>query len=243
MKFVNAQGRITAIQLRVYDPKDGNRYRWLSTPSRATLKLFPENENPKAVFHPSSGKPEAIAIVEGTGAKPFLVAENFNYVALGAAGGQHIQSAGLMESYVKQLFEKYGELPIRIIPDAGWALNHQVQNKLVNVTNWLQEKFGHLEIRVLDWNQIHKSQGDIDELSPLQLQRLEQLKVDSFNKKYRQVLGSKQYRRWAEERTKLTADITQHEQWFTIPNGIQNECQFLFGHRDVGGGKTQGVGC
>ena len=72
------QGRIIAIQLRVYDPKDGNRYRWLSTPSRATLKLFPQGENPLAVFHPSSGKPEAIAIVEGTGAKPFLVAENFN---------------------------------------------------------------------------------------------------------------------------------------------------------------------
>lgn len=235
------QGRITAIQLRVYDPKDGNRYRWLSTPSRATLKLFPENENPLAVFHPSSGKPKAIAILEGTGAKPFLVSENFNYVAISAAGGQHIQSAMLMESYIKEVFEKYGELPIKIIPDAGWALNRQVENKLVNVTKWLQEKFGHLEIRVLDWNQVHKSQGDIDELSPLQMERLEQLKVNSFNKKYRQVLGSKQYRRWAEKRIKLTADITQHEQWFTIPDGIQNECQLLFGHRSLGGGKTQGV--
>ncbi|MDJ0774682.1 MAG: hypothetical protein QNJ49_14870 [Mastigocoleus sp. MO_167.B18] len=44
-----------------------------------------------------------------------MVAENFNYVVIDAAGGQHIQSAGLMESYIKEVFEKSCELPIKYL--------------------------------------------------------------------------------------------------------------------------------
>ena len=69
------EGRITGLQVRLHQPQDGNRYRWLSTPQTATLKLQPEHENPLAVFHPSGDKPFGIAIVEGTGAKPYFVSQ------------------------------------------------------------------------------------------------------------------------------------------------------------------------
>ena len=77
-------GHITGLQLRLHKPTDGNRYRWLSTPQNATLKLQPENENPLAVFHPTGDKPFGIALCEGTGAKPFFVSQRLNCLTIGS---------------------------------------------------------------------------------------------------------------------------------------------------------------
>ena len=238
------EGRIIGMQLRLHNPEDGNRYRWLSTPDNATLQLYPEGENPLSVFHPPGGKPEGIAIVEGTGAKPFFVSQRLNMLVIGAAGGQHLSSPSLLEKYILAAIAKYGELPIKTIPDAGWTLNLQVKQKLSDSLDWLKDKFGYLNISVLDWNQIHKSQGDIDELEDLSIVRT--LKVESFLKKYKEALGDqgfapKRYQNWAENRVKLTADLTQDERWLSIPKGVQNECDLLLIRKSLGGGKTQGL--
>jgi len=238
------EGRITGLQLRLHNPLDDNRYRWLSTPDTATLKLQSEDENPIAVFHPPSGKPEGIAIVEGTGPKPFFVSQRLNLVTIGAAGGQHLSSQKLLEKYIKAAFQRYGELPIRVIPDAGWALNAQVRQKLTDTLDWLKSKFSQSVVSVLDWNQIHKSQGDIDELDDLSIVRT--LSAESFLKKYKEVFGqpgfaANRYQQWAESRAKLTADIVQNERWFSIPEGIQNECDILLARGGFGNGKTQGT--
>jgi hypothetical protein len=237
-------GNITGMQLRLHHSTDGNRYRWLSTPQTATLKLQPENENPLAVFHPPSGKPEGIAIVEGTGAKPFFVAQRLNYLTIGAAGGQWLGSEQLLTKYIKQALQQYGELPIIVIPDAGFALNPQVKQNLANTFDWLKTHFNQSEIKVLDWNQIHKSQGDIDELDDLSIVR--SLKLESFrDKKYKEVFAGKngfnRFTKWAQDRVKLTADIVQHEKWLTIPQGIQNDCDILLIRKALGGGKTQAL--
>ncbi len=139
---------------------------------------------------------------------------------------------------------QYGELPIKIIPDAGWALNPQVKNNLANTIDWLKSKFSPSNVFILDWNQIHKSQGDIDELEDLSIVRT--LKAGSFLKKYKEVFGDKdfapkRYQQWAESRVKLTADIVQHEKWLSIPEGIQNECDILLIRKQLGGGKTQAL--
>ena len=237
-------GNITGMQLRLHHSSDGNRYRWLSTPQTAMLKLQPENENPLAVFHPLSGKPEGIAIIEGTGAKPFFVAQRLNYLTIGAAGGQWLGSEQLLTKYIKQALEQYGELPIIVIPDAGFALNPQVKQNLANTFDWLKTHFNQSEIKVLDWNQIHKSQGDIDELDDLSIVRC--LKLESFrDKKYKEVFAGKngfnRFTKWAQDRVKLTADITQHEKWLNIPQGIQNDCDILLIRKALGGGKTQAL--
>ena len=242
------EGRITGLQMRLHNPQDGCRYKWLSTPQNATLKVQPENENPLAVFHPPGEKPYGIAIVEGTGCKPYFVSQRLNYLTIGAAGGQWLSSQKLLEKYIKQTFEKYGYLPIVVIPDAGFALNNYVKKNLLDTFDWLKEKFSSTEIKVLDWNQIHKSRGDIDELETEDLLRVRQLKLESFLKKYKEVLGEdskgilpKRYQHWAENRVKLTADIEQHEKWLTIPKGIQNECDILLIRKSLGGGKTQAL--
>ena len=238
------EGRIVGMQLRLHNPIDGNRYRWLSTPGEATLKLQPEDENPIAVFHPPGGKPEGIAIIEGTGTKPFFVSQRMNLLVIGASGAQWLSSQKLLEKYILAAIDKYGELPIKIIPDAGWALNWQIKQNLANTIDWLKSKFGQSIVSVLDWNQIHKSQGDIDELEDLSVVR--SLKVESFLKKYKEVFGDKgfapkRYQQWTEGRVKLTADIIQHEKWLSIPDGIQNECDILLVRKQLGGGKTQAL--
>ncbi|WP_026736218.1 hypothetical protein [Fischerella sp. PCC 9605] len=238
-------GRIVAAQLRLHNPVDGNRYKWLSTPSTATLKVQPEDELPLAVFHPPSGKPSGIAIVEGVGAKPFWVSQKLNYLVIGAAGGQWLSSPKLLEKYIKQAIAVYGELPINVIPDAGFALNKAVAKNLLNLFGWLQENFVNLEIKVLEWNQIHKSQGDIDELKDLSIVRC--LKLESFLKKYRAVFDTekgsvnKQFQDWAKRRVKLTADIIQHEKWLSIPQRIEKECDILIVRKALGGGKTNAL--
>ncbi|WP_026730801.1 hypothetical protein [Fischerella sp. PCC 9605] len=238
-------GRIVAAQLRLHNPIDGNRYKWLSTPSTATLKVQPEDELPLAVFHPPSGAPSGIAIVEGVGAKPFWVSQRLNYLVIGAAGGQWLSSPKLLEKYIKQAIAVYGELPINVIPDAGWTLNKAVAQNLIRLFSWLEEHFESSQIKVLEWNQIHKSQGDIDELKDLSIVRC--LKLESFLKKYRAVFDTekgsvnKQFQDWAKRRVKLSADIIQHEKWLSIPSGIEKECDILVVRKALGGGKTQAL--
>jgi len=172
-------GNITGMQLRLHTPVDGNRYRWLSTPEAATLKLQPENENPLAVFHPPSGNPEGIAIVEGTGAKPFLVAQRLNYLTIGGAGGQFPSSPQLLKKNVELAHEVLGgEKVITIFPDAGDVSNPGVINRWKRTTNQLLEL--GWDVRFGWWGQVNKSLGDIDELSPEQYSTIRYLSVAEF---------------------------------------------------------------
>ena len=152
-----------------------------------------------------------------------------------------MNSPKLLEKYIKQAFEKYGHLPIIVIPDAGFALNQQVRKKLLDTFEWLQNNFQDSEVKVLDWNQIHKSRGDIDELQTEDLLQVRWLRVDYFVKKYNEVFTSKQYHNWANNRVKLTADIKQNEKWLNIPSGVQNDCDILLIRKSLGGGKTQAL--
>jgi len=244
--LLDFEGRIVGMQLRLHTPdSDGGRYRWLSS-RHQTLAIFPENENPLGVLHPS-GQPQGICLIEGANSKSFLTNQRLDFLMIGSPGGQWLSSPRLLEKHITQAIDKYGDLPIYFCPDAGWALNRQVRDKLLATLDWLRDKFGKSDIRVLDWNQIDKSQGDIDEISDLSIVR--KLKADLFLKKYKEVFGnqenggkgfaSKRFQTWAHNRIKLTADIVQHEKWLSIPKGIQNDCDILLIRKGLGGGKTQ----
>ncbi len=156
------EGRITALQIRLHDPEDGNRYRWLSTPKTATLKLQPQNENPLAVFHPKN-TPKGIALAEGVGVKPYLTSQRLDLLVLGAAGGQWASSPQLFLHNLEQAYNKVGgEKVITIFPDAGDVKNSNVVRRWRRVTNML-----------IDWGwkvqfgwcgQVDKTFPDIDEL-------------------------------------------------------------------------------
>ncbi|MEM7556091.1 MAG: plasmid replication protein, CyRepA1 family [Cyanobacteria bacterium P01_A01_bin.84] len=239
-------GNILAMQYRIQNPENGNRYKWLSTPKTATLQTKEENELPLPVFFPS-GKPEAIAIVEGVGAKPYFVAQRLNCLTIGAAGGQWLSSEKLLRKYIQQAFSAYGELPIIVIPDAGFALNSQVCEKINDLIEFLQNNYGNDEfsnIYVLDWNQIHKNQGDIDEIDKSKM-RPRQLKSTSFQSKYKEALASsknyKRFQKWAENRKKLTTKDTPLEEYLKISNDIHQRTDIYFVRKSMGGGKTKAM--
>lgn len=173
-------GHITGLQLRLHKLVDKNRYRWVSTPKTATLKIQPENENPLAVFHPIGEKFEGIAIVEGTGAKPFLVAQKLNYLTIGAAGGQWASSKQLFKKYLDQASDYFdaGEKVLTIFPDAGDVSNKNVVNRWRKVVNLLVD-WGW-KVRFGWWGQVSKAFGDIDELEKGQYGIIRYLSVAEF---------------------------------------------------------------
>lgn len=160
----NVDGLITGCQIRLRTPIDGNRYLWLS--SQNVLHLFPDGstqgELPLAVYKPQ-GKPSGLALVEGTGAKPFLVANRLNALVIGAAGGQWTSSRNTWQHTLKELGSEVTSEEIAIYPDAGDILNPSVMNRWRNVILHLQN-LGY-KVTVKWWNQVTKDDCDIDELS------------------------------------------------------------------------------
>jgi hypothetical protein len=171
------EGRIVALQMRLHSPSDGNRYRWLSS-KHQTLALYPEGENPLAVFRPQ-GKPEGISLAEGTGAKPFLVAQRRNELVIGAAGGQWANSPKLLEQYLKRShLEVRGAKVVTIYPDAGDAENRQVTNRWRKTCELLTELgWG---FRFAWWGQIAKGFFDIDELKPADYSLIQYISGEEF---------------------------------------------------------------
>ncbi len=171
-------GKVVALQLRLHNPPDGNRYRWLSTPSSATLQLYPEGENPLTVLRPV-GKPQGIALVEGIGAKPFLASRRLNLLILGAAGGQWASSPKLFKQYVEQLYQEVGgEKIITLYPDAGDVANRDVVSRWRKIANLLID-WGW-QVGFAWWGQVDKSFGDIDELKSEEYSTIRYLTIAEF---------------------------------------------------------------
>jgi hypothetical protein len=164
----DADGFIVACQVRLRALPDGesNRYRWLSSKAQ-TLHLFPEGckpegELPLAVFR-TQGKPEGIALAEGTGAKPFLVSQRLGLLTIGAAGGQWASSPELFRSTLEKVALEVAGKVINIFPDAGDVLNQSVMSRWQRVIALLEEWGWSVEVGW--WGQADKSCNDIDELT------------------------------------------------------------------------------
>jgi hypothetical protein len=164
----NADGLIVACQvrLRALPTGEGNRYRWLSGGGQ-TLHLYPngckpEGELPLAVFQPE-GKPEGIALAEGTGAKPFLVSQRLNLFTLGASGGLWASSPQLFKQTLEKAALEVEGKEIKIFPDAGDILNPSVVFRWQGLIALLEE-WGW-SVKVGWWGQVDKTHPDIDELT------------------------------------------------------------------------------
>lgn len=94
------QGRIITMQIRLHNPGNGGRYRWLSSPHSKEY-----GELPLAVYFPSELKTFDIGLVEGTGAKPFLAAEKLGQIMIGASGGLHTSSPKTLKAYIEEIKE------------------------------------------------------------------------------------------------------------------------------------------
>ena len=149
-----------------------------------------------------------------------------------------------LRNFVKKIQNsEIQRLSFRITPDAGSVLNKQVLAKIKDLSTWLKKEYRNSAIVFSDWNQIDKSQGDIDEIKDLS--RIRSISNKGFNLKYKEAIvsckGFGKFQNWANRRKKLTADILQYEKWLTIPKGIEKTCDLLLIRKALGGGKTQAL--
>lgn len=176
--IVDANNLIIGLQVRLRQPIDGNRYRWLSS-SNAVLPLR-NGENPIGMYQSPSGKPEGIALVEGTGAKPRLAAKLLNYLVIGAAGGQFSQSPIQLSKYLQSAEEKANTKEIIVCPDAGDINNPHVINRW-KATISLLKSWGY-QVKIAWWQQFTKEECDIDELSLEKIEGIQYLSPETFFK-------------------------------------------------------------
>ena len=157
----DVDGLIVGCQIRLRESEDG-RYRWLTSktkkrPKGATPHL-PNGELPIAVFRPGKVTQPEIALVEGTGAKPFLTSQRLGMVAIGAAGGNFASSPETLQRILRTAVYKTAVL----YPDAGAVQNPNVMRQYRSTWKLLQE-WGYT-VEVAWWGQTEKAAGDIDEL-------------------------------------------------------------------------------
>ena len=170
-------GKITALQLRLHNPNDSGRYRWVSSERQTlALNIGDSLENPLAVFKPEN--PTGIAIVEGTGVKPFLASKRLNNIVIGAAGGQFAGSPKLLKEYLRRASEDTGSKEVVIYPDAADILNKSVMSRWEQVAN-LIISFGY-DVKFGWWGQVKKDDCDIDELNTFD--NINFINLDEFKK-------------------------------------------------------------
>lgn len=171
-------GRIVALQLRLYNSGDSGRYRWVSSAEQTLPLLVGDSlENPLAVFHPA--KLKGIALVEGTGAKPFSTSSRFDLLTIGAAGGQFAVSPNLLKDDLDRALAKTGgEKKLVIFSDAGDVQNRQVVNRWKAVTELLNS-FGW-DFQFSWWGQLTKNDCDIDELNCIEYPKIQYISAKEF---------------------------------------------------------------
>lgn len=158
-------GLIVGLQLRLRNPEGGGRYRWLSSTPKGQPPNLPNGELPLAVFRPKAPSTKAIAMVEGTGAKPFITSERLGIITLGAAGGQFASSSQTLQVTLQRVAAELGTNRIDFFPDAGSLENTNVLRQY-EATWELLEQWGY-SVSVGWWGQVSKGQPDIDELEDL----------------------------------------------------------------------------
>ncbi|NJK29721.1 MAG: hypothetical protein HC940_06000, partial [Acaryochloris sp. SU_5_25] len=167
----NVHGQMVALQQRKRNVSEDNRYIWLSS----STKRNPEGngphvngELPLAVYKPG-GPYNRIALVEGTGVKPYLLSQRLHLPTIGAAGGLWASSPETLYETLKVLSQAASEQPtITLYPDAGAVRNLNVFRQYQRVIRLLEE-WGY-SVEVAWWGQNYKDNScDIDELNPIEL--------------------------------------------------------------------------
>lgn len=169
----DVEGCLVGFQLRF---REGDtRYLWLTSatkkrPNGSTPHL-PNGELPLAIHRPTTLSRPAIALVEGVGAKPFILSQRQGVVTIGAAGGQFASNPQTLQHSLEVLAMELGTQTIEFYPDAGAILNRQVMRQYRRTWKRLQQ-WGYA-VQVIWWGQETKHHPDIDELTDFShLQRL-----------------------------------------------------------------------
>ena len=165
----NDDGLIVTCQVRSREGKP--KYYWLTSATQANLDGARSHtlngELPLAVFYPEHPSTQAIAMVEGTGAKPVIASARLGLVTIGAGGSNWDSSPETLQATLSTLSAKLGTKTIHFYPDAGMLDESHKGVRLRYRATWqLLERWGYL-VNVQWWNQREKNHGDIDELDTL----------------------------------------------------------------------------
>ena len=176
--IVDADGLIVGFQVRARTA-EGGRYYWLTGKTKkrphGPTPHLPNSELPLAVHRPEQITKDAIALVEGTGAKPYILAQRLGQVTIGAAGGLFAASPETLKASLAQL----GATHIEFYPDAGAIQNKSVLRQY-RVTWSLLKEWGYT-VTVAWWKQTDKRlHADIDEL--VDLSQIQYLSVAEFER-------------------------------------------------------------
>lgn len=147
-------GLMVGGQRRLTGEVKGGRYRWATTGENQ----LPETKELPLAHWKGDGEIETIALVEGTGVKPYLAAKKLKSLAIGAAGGNFAASSKTL----KATLDRHSDLHVVLVPDAGAVANKSVMRQYANVQALLDE-WGR-ELKVVWWDQKTKGDGDIDEI-------------------------------------------------------------------------------
>ena len=187
-------GRVQTFQVRLREDQAGGRYRWLTSPDQGGYQgassHLSNGELPLAVVYPveaileAVGQPPeamvqataqfkggAVALVEGTGAKPFLTSQRLGIPVVGSSGGAWADSPQSLQAALSYL----EPCVVVLCPDGGSISNHHVLRKY-QATCKLLESLGH-SVRVAWWEQLAKG-TDADEIAA---ERLVQAHAEPLN--------------------------------------------------------------
>jgi hypothetical protein len=178
---------IVGFQIRSRNPED-NRYSWLTGKTKkrpnGPTPHMQNGELPLSVVKPVRIERDAIALVEGLGAKPVVLAQRLKLVTIGAAGGIFGASPETLKLALAQL----GCKVVEFYPDAGAVQNKGVLRQY-RATFKLLKDWGY-EIRVAWWGQEDKRiHPDIDELDDVsQIQYLSVSEFEAICAKFNRLL-------------------------------------------------------
>lgn len=205
----NTDGLIVACQIRLRSlpAEQKNRYRWLSS-KKASAHVYTTGFNPKGelplTIHRPKIKPTGLALVEGTGAKPFLASQWFNLLVIGAAGGLFASSESILKSYLERLSEDLGGTrELTIYPDKGSVIDTGVMSRWRKTIDLL-EKWNWF-VKVAWWGQVDKTFPDIDELSEFERGLITFISPEAFFK-----ISEKEHKR-LEQAQKKAEEARQRE--------------------------------
>ncbi|QUY45667.1 hypothetical protein I1H34_27740 (plasmid) [Acaryochloris marina S15] len=168
--ILDADNLIVGFQIRSRSSERG-RYYWLTGKTRkrpnGPTPHLPTGELPLSIHQPEQITRDSIALVEGTGAKPRILAQRLGLIAIGAAGGLFAASPETLKATLAQL----GTTTIEFYPDAGAIQNKSVLRQY-RATWELLKDWGY-SVRVAWWKQTDKRiHLDIDELDDISQIRL-----------------------------------------------------------------------
>lgn len=157
-------GLIVGAQYRLRNPQDGSRYKWVNWIADGTQFA---GELPLTVQRPIDRKPTGIAVVEGIGAKSYILAQRSGMVTIGAgAAAQFAGSKTHWHNYLATLSVELDTNVIHFFPDAGAVQNESVMR---DYRKFFADGVGlGYQIKIGWWDQIEKGEvPDVDELESL----------------------------------------------------------------------------